>query len=73
LEKTLVDLLSKLKFYGQSQSIELDNIYKNASDSYVLDYSQMLKYATNRGKQSETEALLSSSSMYQRCLEATND
>lgn len=73
LEKTLVDLLAEPELYGQSQSEELNQIYKNASERYALDYSQMLKYATNRGKRKEAETLLLSSTTYQKYLEARND
>jgi hypothetical protein len=73
LEKILVDLLAEPELYGQSQSEELNHIYKNASERYALDYPQMLKYATNRAKREEAEALLSSSTTYQKYLEARND
>lgn len=70
LEKTLVDILAKPELYGQSQGTELQNIYVNASDNYVLDYSRMLKYASNRGKRKDVEALLMNSMSYQNYLEA---
>ena len=70
LEKILVDILAEPELYGQSQGIELENIFANTSGKYVLDYSQMLKYATNRGKRKDAEALLMNNMSYQDYLEA---
>lgn len=70
LEKILVDALADPELYGQFQGWELENIYVNASETYALNYSQMLKYATNRGKRVAAEELLKGSKSYQKYLEA---
>lgn len=70
LEKIMIDILAEPELYGQSQGTELENIYVNTSENYVLDYSQMLKYATNRGKRKDAEVLLMNSASYQNYLEA---
>lgn len=73
LEKILVDVLAEPQLYGQFQGWELENLYENASRSYALNYSQMLKYANNRGKRPAAEELLKHSKSYQEYLEAAND
>lgn len=70
LEKILVDALAEPELYAQFQGWELENIYENASEAYALNYSQMLKYATNRGKRPAAEELLKGSKSYQKYLEA---
>ncbi len=70
LEKVLVDALAEPRLYGQAQGLELENIYENASETYALNYSQMLKYATNRGKRDAVDDLLKRSKSYQEYMEA---
>lgn len=70
LEKILVDALCDTELYGQNQGWELENIYQNTSEKYALNYSQLLKYATNRGKKEEVSKLLERSKAfrkYQEC------
>ena len=70
LEKLMVDILAVPELYGLSQSGEAENIFINASENYALDYSMMLKYATNRGKRKEAVDLLTNSRSYQLYREA---
>lgn len=70
LEKILVDALAEPELYAQFQGWELENIYQNASEAYALNYSQLLKYATNRGRRPAAEELLRGSKSYQKYLEA---
>jgi hypothetical protein len=50
LEKILVDLVCDEDIYGQYQGAELQNIYRNATEMYAVNYSRMLKYAAARKK-----------------------
>jgi len=62
IEKILVDLVCDSDIYGQYQDGELINIYRNATDLYAVNYSQMLRYAAARGKKdSVIESLLKTS------------
>ena len=70
LEKLMVDILAVPELFGLSQSGEAENIFINASENYAMDYSMMLKYATNRGKRKEAEDLLTNSRSYQLYREA---
>jgi hypothetical protein len=58
LEKILVDLICDEDIYGQYQGAELQNIYQNATESYAVNYSQMLKYAAARKKKVEVMEML---------------
>jgi predicted transcriptional regulator of viral defense system len=58
LEKTLVDLVCDDDIYGQYQGAELQNIYRNATERYAVNYSQMLKYASARKKKAAVTELL---------------
>ena len=64
IEKLLVDLVCDQDVYGQYQGEELLNIYENATSSYAVNYSQMLKYATSRKKKTDVLDLLQSTSEY---------
>ncbi len=58
LEKLLVDVICEPDIYGQYQGWELENIFKNSIEKYAVNFSQMLKYATNRGRKKDVEKLL---------------
>jgi hypothetical protein len=58
LEKLLVDIVCDPDIYGQYQGWELENIYRNSIGKYAINFSQMLKYATNRGRKCDVEKLL---------------
>jgi len=58
LEKLLVDVVCERDIYGQYQGWELENIFKNSIEKYAVNFSQMLKYATNRGRKKDVEKLL---------------
>jgi hypothetical protein len=66
LEKTLVDLACDTKVFGQYQGEELINIYRDMTDRYRVNYSQMLKYAGARNKKQEVIHLLSETSEYKK-------
>ena len=66
LEKILVDLVCDEDVYGQYQGKELQNIYKNVSDIYAINYSQMLKYATARKKKAPVLEMLQDTDMYSK-------
>jgi hypothetical protein len=58
LEKILVDIVCDRMIFGQYQGDELINIYRNATDRYVVNYSQMLRYASCRKRTGDVEAAL---------------
>jgi len=58
LEKILVDIVCDDIVYSQYQDAELLNIYKNITNKYIINYSQMLKYAASRKRKSSVLALL---------------
>lgn len=58
LEKMLVDLVCAPDIYGQYQGWELENIFQNSIGKYTVNFSQILKYATNRGRKNDVEKLL---------------
>jgi hypothetical protein len=45
-----VDLVCDDDVYGQYQGEELTNVYQNATESFAVNYTQMLKYASARKK-----------------------
>jgi len=66
IEKILVDLVSDADIYGQYQDTELLNIYRNATEMYAINYSQLLKYAAARGKKEEVVSNLQETSEYMK-------
>ena len=66
LEKILVDLVCDADIYGQYQDNELINIYRNATDLYAVNYSQILKYAAARGKKDDVINNLQETSEYMK-------
>ena len=66
LEKILVDLVCDDDIYGQYQGEELLNIYQNATYGYIVNYSQMLKYATARKKKALVLEMLQETDMYKK-------
>jgi len=66
LEKILVDLICDEAIYGQYQAGELRNIYINATDSYTVNFSQLLRYATARKKKAPVLEMLSATDVYNR-------
>ena len=68
LEKMLVDLICDEDIYGQYQGEELHNIYRNATDGYVVNYSQMLKYAASRKKKPAVLEMLQEISEYKKIM-----
>ena len=64
LEKILVDLVCDQDIYGQYQDEELQNIYINAAESYAVNYSQMLKYASARKRKAAVLELLEDTDVY---------
>ena len=64
LEKLLVDLICDEDIYGQYQGEELQNIYRNATESYAVNYSQMLKYAAGRKKKTAVLEMLQDTDEY---------
>ena len=64
LEKILVDLVCDETIYGQYQGEELLNIYKNATESFAVNYSQLLKYAAARKKKAPVLEMLKSTQAY---------
>jgi len=66
LEKLLVDLVCDEDIYGQYQGEELQNIYKNATDSYAVNYSQMLKYAAARKKKDPVLDMLGGTAIFNK-------
>jgi predicted transcriptional regulator of viral defense system len=69
LEKTLVDLVCDDAIYGQYQGEELENIYRDATERYAVNYSQMLKYANARKKKLEVLSLLVSTPEFKKVRE----
>lgn len=65
LEKLLVDLVCDAEIYGQYQGAELENIYRNATEKYAVNYSTVLQYATRRGRKKQVEELLMITKEYQ--------
>ena len=66
LEKILVDLACDERLYGQYQGTELENIFKNSSEKYAINYSQMLKYALARKRRPQIEALLGTTENFRK-------
>ena len=66
LEKLLVDLICDEDIYGQYQGEELQNIYRNATGSYAINYSQMLKYAAARKKKTAVLEMLKDTGEYMK-------
>ena len=66
LEKLLVDLVCDEDVYGQYQGEELLNIYHNSTESYAINYSQMLKYAAARKKKGSVLEILQGTDMYKK-------
>ena len=64
LEKTLVDLVCDAEIYGQYQGAELENIYKNSTEKYAVNYSTVLQYAAKRGRKKQVEELLMNTKEY---------
>ena len=58
LEKILVDLYCNRILFGAFQGKELENIYANASETYVIDRSKLLRYASRRGKKEEIKTFI---------------
>lgn len=59
LEKILVDLYCDKEF-SSFQGNEIHHIYKNAFDSYTVNESTMLRYASRKEKKSAIEAMINS-------------
>lgn len=55
-----MDLVCDDRLYGQYQGTELENIFKNATEKYAINYSQMMKYALARKRRADVEILLNS-------------
>ena len=70
LEKILVDALCEPKLYSQFQGWELENIYVNALEKYIINFSQLLKYATSRGRKAEVLKLLEGNISFNKYREA---
>jgi hypothetical protein len=66
LEKLLVDLICDQDIYGQYQGEELRNIYRNATEGYAVNYSQMLKYAAARKKKAAVLEMLRETAEYNK-------
>jgi hypothetical protein len=66
LEKILVDLVCDEDIYGQYQGEELQNIYQNATETYAVNYSQILKYAAARKKKSEVLEMLQNAGEFKK-------
>jgi hypothetical protein len=66
LEKILVDLVCDADIYRQYQGEELQNIYKNATEMYAVNYSQLLKYAAARKKKAEVLDMLRDSGEFMK-------
>ncbi len=58
LEKLLVDIVCEPDIYAQYQGWELENIFRNSIGKYAVNFSQILKYATNRGRKKDVEKVL---------------
>lgn len=59
LEKILVDITIEPEF-GFARDNELNIIYENATERFVVDKRKMLRYASRRGKKDEIEKLINS-------------
>lgn len=57
LEKMLVDIFCDTKLFFTFQGAELKNIFMNAIETYSINQSKLLRYATRRGKKNEIEKL----------------
>lgn len=66
LEKMLVDLVCDAEVLGLNEKDEIIGIFRRASEKYNINYSRLLKYATNRGKKSELTELLEYTRGYHR-------
>ena len=66
IEKILVDLVCDTDIFGQYQDNELTNIYRNATEIYAINYSQIIKYATARGKKDDVIKNLRETSEYDK-------
>ena len=66
IEKILVDLVCDEDIYGQYQGEELYNIYQNATSDYVVNYSQIMKYAAARKKKAEVLEILQNTSEFKK-------
>ena len=64
LEKLLVDLVCDEDIYGQYQGEELRNIYRNATGSYAVNFSQMIKYAAARKKKDPVMEMLNGAAVF---------
>jgi hypothetical protein len=64
LEKVLVDLVCDAEIYGQYQGAELENIYRNSTEKYAVNYSRILQYAAKRGRKKQVEELLMKTKEY---------
>lgn len=64
LEKMLVDLVCDEEVYGQYQGEELRNIFRDATNNYAVNYSQILKYAAARKKKDAVQEMLLDTDVY---------
>ncbi|MBK7410273.1 MAG: hypothetical protein IPJ40_20780 [Saprospirales bacterium] len=55
LEKILVDIFCDEVLFAAHQGSELRNIYDNAFQTYLIDRSRMLRYASRRKRKEEIE------------------
>jgi len=58
LEKILVDLVCDDNIFSQYQDNELENIFRNVTDMYAINYSKLLKYAKARNRKADCADLL---------------
>ena len=61
-----MDLVCDEDIFGQYQGEELQNIYQNATKDYVVNYSQMLKYAAARKKKAPVLEMLQDTIVYNK-------
>ncbi len=58
LEKLLVDLISEPKLYESFQGSELNYIFREAFEKYLINKDKLLRYASRRRKKDKVEAFL---------------
>ena len=66
LEKLLVDLICDEDIFGQYQGKELKNIYQNVTENFVVNFSQMIKYASTRKKKVAVLEMLQETDVYRK-------
>jgi hypothetical protein len=66
IEKMLVDIFCDPIIFSAQQGSEMDRIFKEAFEKYIINESKMLRYASRRRKKPELDSYLNEISKYRQ-------